>query len=69
MFSKITQYQPQVPPECLRVQIIKPGGVTDTIYTYGSELLDEDLYGHYDLPLRSTVAWCLAHRPEDRPKM
>ncbi|CAN8103641.1 unnamed protein product [Discula destructiva] len=69
MAIMINQYQPDIPPECMRTTIIKPDGISDVIWTYGSDLLDDSLYGQYDLTLRTTVAWCLAHRPRDRPTM
>jgi hypothetical protein len=36
------------------------------IWTYAGHLLDPE-FDHYDRLLRSTVAWCMAHRPSDRP--
>lgn len=36
------------------------------IWTYSGRLVGEE-FDHYDPLLRSTVAWCMAHRPADRP--
>lgn len=48
---------------------MKPNGVTEKIFTYGSRLLDDERYGRYDRDIRITIAWCMAHRPRDRPTM
>lgn len=36
------------------------------IWTYSGRLVDNE-FDHYDPLLRSTVSWCMAHRPADRP--
>lgn len=38
------------------------------MFTYGGHLLEES-FNHYDATLLSTVAWCMAHRPRERPTM
>ncbi|KAJ0116909.1 serine threonine protein kinase [Diaporthe amygdali] len=38
------------------------------IWTYAGHLVGPD-YDRYDPLLRSTVAWCIAHRPMDRPQI
>lgn len=38
------------------------------IWTYAGHLVSPE-YDRYDPLLRSTVAWCLAHRPMDRPQI
>lgn len=65
---KITRNLPDIPPACLPVAITKPDGRTDQVFTYGSHFLWDE-YDHYDPVLRSTLAWCMAHRPADRPTM
>lgn len=57
---------PNVPPTCTQSEITKPDGTTQMIWTYSGHLLGEQ-FDHYDPLLRSTVAWCMAHRPADRP--
>lgn len=57
-----------MPPQCILSTIQKPGGVVDQIFTYGAHLVLNE-YDQYDMSLRSTVAWCLAHRPGERPTM
>lgn len=57
---------PDVPPTCTRSRITKPDGTTQMIWTYSGRLVGEE-FDHYDPLLRSTVAWCMAHRPADRP--
>lgn len=64
--TKITRMIPDVPPTCTRSRITKPGGTTQMIWTYSGHLVGEE-FAHYDPLLRSTVAWCMAHRPADRP--
>lgn len=64
--SKITRMIPDVPPTCTRSRITKPDGATQMIWTYSGHLVGEE-FNHYDPLLRSTVAWCMAHRPADRP--
>lgn len=59
---------PDIPPTCVEAEISKPTGEVERVFTYGSHLL-ADQYDHYDRSLRNTVAWCLAHRPRDRPTM
>lgn len=66
---QITQLVPDIPPTCVRATIAKPTGVVEEVFTYGSHLLGPGRYDHYDPALRATVAWCMAHRPGDRPTM
>lgn len=66
---QITTAQPDIPPDCVQADIMKPNGVTSQIFTYGSRILDDDKFGAYDSDLRHTIAWCMAHRPGDRPEM
>ncbi|POS69723.1 hypothetical protein DHEL01_v211885 [Diaporthe helianthi] len=63
----ITGMLPDVPPTCTQRSIrVQPDGTTRMIWTYAGHLLDPE-FDHYDPLLRSTVAWCMAHRPADRP--
>lgn len=64
--TKITRMIPDVPPTCTRRLITRSDGTTQDIWTYSGHLLGEE-FDHYDPLLRSTVAWCMAHRPADRP--
>lgn len=66
---KITTALPDIPPDCVQADIVRPDGVTEKIFTYGSRLLNDEKYGHYDRDIRNTIAWCMAHRPRDRPTM
>lgn len=68
---QITQKQPDIPPECIQISITKPTQPqqTDQVFTYGSHLILDPSYDHLDPSLRATVAWCMAHRPVDRPDM
>lgn len=68
---QITQWKPDIPPECVQVVITKPTipPITHQVFTYGSHLLLNDEFSYYDTSLRATVAWCMAHRPRDRPTM
>ncbi|KAL2288862.1 hypothetical protein FJTKL_03508 [Diaporthe vaccinii] len=66
MTIMITRVTPDVPPTCTQSEITKPDGTTQKICTYSGHLLGEQ-FNHYDPLLRSTVAWCMAHRPTDRP--
>ncbi|KAG6356959.1 hypothetical protein INS49_014834 [Diaporthe citri] len=66
MTIMIARVIPNVPPTCTQSEITKPDGTTQTIWTYSGHLLGEQ-FDHYDPLLRSTVAWCMAHRPADRP--
>lgn len=53
----------------MQVDIVKLNGVTEKIFTYGSRLLNDERLGAYDRDIRNTIAWCMAHRPADRPTM
>lgn len=68
---QITQWKPDIPPDCVQVAITKPTipPITHQVFTYGSHLLLNDEFSYYDTSLRATVAWCMAHRPRDRPTM
>ncbi|KAK7708436.1 hypothetical protein SLS63_013474 [Diaporthe eres] len=66
MTIMITRVTPDVPPTCTQSDITKPDGTTQKIWTYSGHLIGEQ-FDHYDPLLRSTVAWCMAHRPADRP--
>ncbi|KKY35551.1 putative serine threonine protein kinase [Diaporthe ampelina] len=66
MTIMITRMLPDVPPACTQGRITKPDGTAQTVWTYSGHLLGSE-FDHYDPLLRSTVAWCMAHRPADRP--
>ncbi|KAH8756240.1 hypothetical protein F5883DRAFT_620343 [Diaporthe sp. PMI_573] len=39
-----------------------------SVYTYSGHLL-KNYFNHYDMNLRMTIAWCMAHVPGQRPTM
>ena len=64
----ITRDFPPRPPQGTQQTILKIDGSTSSVYTYGGYLLD-NRFDCYDPLLRSTVAWCMARCPFDRPSM
>lgn len=66
---QLTQQQAQVPPDCVWVDVTIADGSKKKIPTYIAPLLTEPAVQGYDPLIIDTIAWCMAHKPGDRPTM
>lgn len=66
---QLTQNQAQVPPDCVWTDVTIADGTKKNIPTYVAPLLTDPAVGGYDPMIMDTVAWCMAHKPSDRPTM
>lgn len=66
---QLTQQQAQVPPDCVWTDVTIADGSKKRIPTYVAPLLTEPAVQGYDPLIIDTIAWCMAHKPGDRPTM
>lgn len=68
-FLQLTQNQAYVPPDCVWTDVTIGDGTKKRIPTYVAPLLTDPVIAGYDPLIVDTVAWCMAHKPRDRPTM
>lgn len=64
---QLTQHQALVPPDCIWHEVTIGDGSKKRIPTYANPLVNDEAMQVYDPLLVDTLAWCMAHRPGDRP--